>query len=123
MAICDDSAESHIRRLVYSEKVAFAPEGKDQLNSHTKQRTRADADSSVGPRIKGVDLRTVQELMGHKTIAMTVRYAHLAPSHQGEASERLASPRAVIAVQTATKTATSDFQVISERRREGAQAN
>jgi site-specific recombinase XerC len=27
----------------------------------------------------GVDLRTVQELMGLKTIQMTVRYAHLAP--------------------------------------------
>jgi site-specific recombinase XerD len=37
----------------------------------------------------GVDLRTVQELMGHKTIAMTVRYSHLAPSHQREAIERL----------------------------------
>lgn len=31
--------------------------------------------------MKGVDLRTVQELMGHKTILMTQRYAHLAPSH------------------------------------------
>lgn len=37
----------------------------------------------------GVDLRTVQELLGHKTIAMTVRYAHLAPEHQLEAVERL----------------------------------
>lgn len=37
----------------------------------------------------GVDLRTVQELLGHKTIAMTVRYSHLAPSHQREAIERL----------------------------------
>ncbi|PYV94691.1 MAG: integrase, partial [Acidobacteria bacterium] len=37
----------------------------------------------------GVDLRTVQELMGHKTITMTVRYAHLAPAHQREAIERL----------------------------------
>ncbi len=37
----------------------------------------------------GVDLRTVQELLGHKTIAMTVRYAHLAPAHQREAIERL----------------------------------
>jgi|SRR6266850_5567795 len=28
----------------------------------------------------GVDLRTVQELMGHKTQAMTLRYSHLSPS-------------------------------------------
>ena len=37
----------------------------------------------------GVDLRTVQELMGHKTIAMTCRYAHLAPQHQLDAVSRL----------------------------------
>jgi hypothetical protein len=37
----------------------------------------------------GVGLRDVQELMGHKTIAMTCRYAHLAPSHQLEAVRRL----------------------------------
>ena len=29
----------------------------------------------------GVDLTTVKELMGHKDIKMTLRYAHLAPSH------------------------------------------
>ncbi len=29
----------------------------------------------------GVDIRTVQELMGHSTITMTVRYAHLSPAH------------------------------------------
>jgi site-specific recombinase XerD len=40
----------------------------------------------------GVDIRTVQELMGHKTIAMTVRYAHLAPSHTLAAVERLDAP-------------------------------
>jgi site-specific recombinase XerD len=38
----------------------------------------------------GVDLRTVQELLGHKTISMTVRYSHLAPGHQLAAVERLA---------------------------------
>ena len=37
----------------------------------------------------GVDLRTVQELMGHKTIGMPVRYSRLAPAHQREAVERL----------------------------------
>jgi hypothetical protein len=37
----------------------------------------------------GVDLRSVQELLGHKTIGMTVRYSHLAPTHLQEAVERL----------------------------------
>jgi integrase len=39
----------------------------------------------------GVDLRTVQELMGHKTIAMTLRYAHLSPDHKRKAIEILES--------------------------------
>ncbi len=39
----------------------------------------------------GVDLRTVQELMGHKTIQMTTRYAHLAPAHTLAAVEKLES--------------------------------
>jgi integrase len=33
----------------------------------------------------GVDLRTVQELLGHKDIRMTMRYAHLAPDHMQHA--------------------------------------
>lgn len=39
--------------------------------------------------MRGVDIRTVQELMGHKTIQMTLRYAHLAPQHQLAAVQRL----------------------------------
>lgn len=39
--------------------------------------------------MKGVDLRTVQELLGHKSIAMTLRYAHLSPGHLAEAVQRL----------------------------------
>ena len=31
----------------------------------------------------GVDIRTVQELMGHETLAMTVRYAHLSAGPPG----------------------------------------
>lgn len=41
----------------------------------------------------GVDLRTVQELAGHKDIKMTVRYAHLAPAHKLAAVDRLAQHR------------------------------
>jgi integrase len=39
----------------------------------------------------GVDLRTVQELMGHKSITMTLRYAHLSPHHKRHAMETLES--------------------------------
>jgi integrase len=46
----------------------------------------------------GVDIRTVQELMGHKSITMTMRYAHLSPKHRTEALEKLCG--------SATKTAT-----------------
>jgi site-specific recombinase XerD len=38
----------------------------------------------------GVGLRTVRELLGHKSIAMTVRYSHLSPAHTLAAVERLA---------------------------------
>ena len=39
----------------------------------------------------GVDLRTVQELMGHKSIHMTMRYTHLSPDHKRLAIETLES--------------------------------
>ena len=50
----------------------------------------------------GVDIRTVQELMGHKTLTMTLRYSHLSPEHQLDAVKRL--DRA----QTGTTTGTSE---------------
>jgi integrase len=37
----------------------------------------------------GVDIRTVGELLGHKTLAMTMRYAHLAPAHNAAAVDKL----------------------------------
>ncbi len=56
----------------------------------------------------GVDLRTVQELLGHKSILMTMRYAHLAPAHLRDAIERLAGER------TATRTATGPARLSTQ---------
>jgi len=39
--------------------------------------------------MKGVDLPTVQKLMGHSDIQTTMIYAHLAPDHLAEAVDRL----------------------------------
>jgi integrase len=53
----------------------------------------------------GVGIRTVAELMGHKTLTVTMRYAHLAPDHQRAAVDRLEP--------TATRTATEPQPVIA----------
>ena len=39
--------------------------------------------------MSGLDLNTVRELMGHKSIAMTLRYSHLSPDHKRNAVELL----------------------------------
>ena len=57
----------------------------------------------------GVDLRPVAELMGHKTIQMTMRYTHLAPAHKLAAVERLAAGWQTDRP-TDTKTDTSGFE-------------
>ncbi|MFN3481344.1 MAG: site-specific integrase, partial [Thermodesulfovibrionales bacterium] len=36
----------------------------------------------------GVDLTTVKEILGHKTLNMTLRYAHLSPTHKVEALKK-----------------------------------
>ena len=37
----------------------------------------------------GADLLTVKELLGHKTLTMTMRYAHLSPGHRAKAVKAL----------------------------------
>jgi len=37
----------------------------------------------------GIDLTTVKELLGHKDLTMTIRYAHFAPAHNVKAVDIL----------------------------------
>jgi len=62
----------------------------------------------------GVDLRTVQELAGHKNIAMTCRYAHLAPGHQQAAVEKLVGtlPSAPTTATEGLKSADGSRQIV-----------
>jgi site-specific recombinase XerD len=39
--------------------------------------------------MSGVDLKTAQTLMGHKTISTTARYAHLSSAHLDAAVDKL----------------------------------
>ena len=54
----------------------------------------------------GVDLRTVAELLGHRTLQMVMRYAHLAPEHQASAVDRLVPAEG----QMVTKSATGEYE-------------
>lgn len=52
----------------------------------------------------GVDVRTIQELLGHRTLAMTMRYAHLSPAHKRAAVNHLMRLRSGTPTGTATGT-------------------
>jgi len=55
----------------------------------------------------GVDLRKIQDLMGHKTIEMTVRYTHLRRDDLNEAVETLVSQPTATSAATSPETALS----------------
>lgn len=94
---------SEWKKLSASDLVFPSPVTGEKFNNITKAwshlRTRAelkdfrvhDLRHTFASKLvmSGVDLYTVKELMGHSTIQMTERYAHLAPEHKASAVERL----------------------------------
>jgi hypothetical protein len=58
----------------------------------------------------GVDLRTVQELGGWRTLAMVLRYAHLTPAHKRDAINRLGASHSPTVI-TTTKPGRPDSAV------------
>jgi integrase len=63
---------------------ALSSAGLKNVTFHTLRHTAASH-----MVMAGVDLATVQEIMRHKTIAMTLRYAHLSPAHKKSAVDAL----------------------------------
>jgi integrase len=72
----------------------------DKLGAQFRSACQEVGIGSLGPHVlrhtfasrlvmAGVDLSTVKELMGHKDIQMTLRYAHLSPHHKRTAMETL----------------------------------
>lgn len=70
----------------YTKRVARILEsaGVRNANLHTLRHTFASH-----LVMNGVDLRTVQELLGHSTITMTEQHSHLSPDHRTRAVNRL----------------------------------
>jgi site-specific recombinase XerD len=66
----------------------------------------------------GVNLKAVQAIMGHKTIAMTMRYAHLAPNHLESAMESISSEAVATRMATESKTYQSVSDEAGTKRKE-----
>jgi integrase len=85
---------SNLRKL-YEAVVKKA--GLEDVNFHTLRHTFASHLAMAG-----VDLKTIQELLGHQTFEMTLRYAHLSPHHKKVAIDILDSRWAKVPVDQAT---------------------
>jgi hypothetical protein len=67
--------------------------------------------------MKGVDIRTVQEVLGHPDIRITLRYSHVSPAHLLDTIEKLAEERTGTATGTSeTSAKTGEAEAPAERR-------
>ncbi len=73
----------------------------------------------------GVDIRTVQELMGHSTITMTMRYTHLSPTHLRTAVNKasLGIMASITGSGTGSKTGSKENLVIRGEQRRMAEVS
>lgn len=63
----------------------------------------------------GVDLNTVRDLLGHKTLGMTLRYSHLSPDHRARAVEVLGNKIGTVLAPNPTQRETAKVdEVVSE---------
>lgn len=88
-------------------KQAMAAAGVTKLRWHDLRHTFASR-----LVMADVNILTVQKLMRHETLTMTLRYAHLAPSHLHEAVEKLAASKSTESVQTVPTAAQQESRAI-----------
>jgi len=70
-----------VKRLGFNEGVT---DRRQRVTFHTLRHTFGS-----WLALEGIPLRTIQDLMGHKTVQMTVRYSHLTPDHRMDAVEKV----------------------------------
>ena len=76
---CNEEGETFVR-LQRSFEVALKKSGIEDFRFHDLRHTFAS-----NLVMAGEDLNTVMELLGHKDLTMTLRYAHLSPNHKTKA--------------------------------------
>ena len=96
-------ADQFFPKAVQRAQAAFRKAGKDasRLDGYTWHGNRHTFASRLV--MAGVDLRTVQQLGGWKTLVMVQRYGPLAPDHLQAAVERLVPGRGLGACQAAAE--------------------
>jgi hypothetical protein len=64
--------------------------------------------------MEGAGIRAIQEALGHKSVAMTVRYSHLSPEFVRDAVNKLVPPKpdADVSNRTDTRTDTEELESV-----------